>query len=88
MASGSCRGGLAYSDWLKQKDAEKRLKRKLIIQAQNEIKEELLCVAKQERDKYEKRSKAMEDWLMQKKIEEAEKFAHMRELERREEVEK
>ena len=30
----------------------------------------------------------MDEWLMQKKIEEAEKIAHMRELDRREEVEK
>ena len=30
----------------------------------------------------------MDDWLMRKKIEEAEKIAHMRELDRREEVEK
>ena len=37
--------GLSYTDWLKSKDAEKRLKRKLIAQAQNEIKEELLNVA-------------------------------------------
>ena len=56
--------GLSYSDWLKAKDAEKRLKRKLIDQAQNEIKEELLNVAKKEREKYERRCKAMDDWLM------------------------
>ena len=56
--------GLSYEDLLKAKDAEKRLKRKLINQAQNEIKEELLLVAKQERLKYERRCKAMDDWLM------------------------
>ena len=64
------------------------MKRKLINQAQNEIKEELLQVAKQEREKYEQRTKAMDDWLMQKKIDEAEKVAHLRELDRREEMEK
>ena len=37
--------GLSYNDWLKAKDAEKRLKRKLIGQAQNEVREELLAVA-------------------------------------------
>ena len=79
---------LSYSDWLKGKETEKRLKRKLISQAQNEIKEELLNVAKQERDQYENRTKAMNDWLMQKKIDEAEKIAHMRELDRREEMQK
>ena len=45
-------------------------------------------VAKAERDKYEKRCKAMDNWLMQKKIEEAHKVANLRELERREEIEK
>ena len=80
--------GLSYGDWLKRKDAEKRLKRKLVTQAQTEVKEELLDVAKVERDKYENRCKAMDEWLMKKKIEEAEKIAHMRELDRREEVEK
>ena len=45
-------------------------------------------MAKVERDKYENRCKAMDEWLMKKKIEEAEKIAHMRELDRREEVEK
>jgi len=45
-------------------------------------------VAKQERDQYENRTKAMNDWLMQKKIDEAEKIAHMRELDRREEMQK
>lgn len=30
----------------------------------------------------------MDDWLMQKKIDEAEKIAHMREMDRREEMEK
>ena len=80
--------GLSYTDWLKSKDTEKRLKRKLIAQAQNEIKEELLTVAQSEREKYEQRCKAMDAWLMTKKIEEAEKVAHMRELDRREEAEK
>ena len=80
--------GLSYQVWLKAKDAEKRLKRKLIGQAQNDIKEELLHVARQERDKYENRTKVMDDWLMQKKIDEAEKIAHMRDLDRREEMER
>jgi len=33
---------MSYTDWTKAKDAERRLKRKLVGQAQNEIKEELL----------------------------------------------
>ena len=35
-------GGLSYNEWKRLKDAESRLKKKLIDQAQNEIKEELL----------------------------------------------
>lgn len=45
-------------------------------------------MAKVERNKYENRTKAMDSWLLKKKIEEAEKIAHMREIDRREEVEK
>ena len=45
-------------------------------------------MAKTEREKYEDRIKAMDDWLMHKKLEEAEKIAHMRELDRREEMER
>ena len=53
-------GGLSYAEWLKLKDSEKRLKKKLVTQAQNEVKEELLHIAKQERDKYSHRVKAMD----------------------------
>ena len=81
-------GGLSYSEWLKLKDSEKRLKKKLIVQAQNEVKEELLLVVKQENEKYQERVKAMDDWLMRKKLEEAEKSAHLRELDRRDEIER
>ena len=45
-------------------------------------------MAKQERDKYSERVKAMDEWLMKKKLEEAEKSAHLREIDRREEIEK
>lgn len=81
-------GGLSYAEWLKLKDSEKRLKRKLVNQAQNDIKEELLQVAKSEREKYLCRVKAMDEWLMKKKLEEAEKSAHLRELDRREEADR
>ena len=67
---------------------ERRLKRKLTMQAKNDLKEELLVVAKQERERYDQRCKAMDDWLMQKKVDEAEKVAHLREMDRREELEK
>ena len=45
-------------------------------------------MAKSERDKYLQRVKAMDEWLMRKKLEEAEKSAHLRELDKREEVER
>ena len=38
--------GLAYQEWIKNKDMERRLKRKLTMQAKNDLKEELLVVAK------------------------------------------
>ena len=80
--------GLAYQEWIKNKDAEKRMKRKLTTQAQNDIKEQLLVVAKHEREKYEKRCRDMDEWLMRKKIDQAEKVAHMRDLDRQQEIEK
>ena len=55
---------LSYAEWLKGKDAENRLRRKLTLQAQNEVKETLLEVAKNERRKYENRVKKMDAWLM------------------------
>jgi len=37
-------------------------------------------IAKEERDKYEKRVRAMEEWLVAKKLEEAERVAHLRDI--------
>lgn len=79
----SKRSGKCYSEWLKIKEMERRLKRKLVRQAQNEIKEELLEVAKSEKDKFENRVKAMEEWLISKKLEEAKKKAHLKQIESR-----
>lgn len=53
----------SYKDWVKQKDAEKRLKRKLITQAQDEIRQSLLDMAQREQQKREKRLKQMDKWL-------------------------
>ncbi len=39
---------LTYKEWLKHKDAEKRLKRKLITQAQDELRTQLLQMANHE----------------------------------------
>ena len=45
-------------------------------------------MARQERMKYERKSKALEEWLMQKKIKEASKLIHLRDIENREEYER
>jgi hypothetical protein len=51
ISLGTCRSsmsvgeGVAYGEWLKKKDAEKRLKRKLIRQAQDQVRESLLGMA-------------------------------------------
>jgi len=45
-----------------------------------------LQIAKAEKDKYEARVKAMEDWLMGKKLEEAERVAHLRQFDEHDEI--
>ena len=52
-----------YDEWTKRKDAEKRLKRKLIRSSQNQVREELLQIAKSEKQKFEERVSAMDEWL-------------------------
>lgn len=39
---GSNKENISFNEWLKNKDAERRLKRKLIEQAQDHVREELL----------------------------------------------
>lgn len=75
-----------YANWLKAKEAERRLKRKLILQAQTDVKDQLLQIAKSEKDKQAARIKAMEDWLMTKKLEEAERIAHLQNVDSRDEI--
>lgn len=77
---------LSYAEWLKGKDAENRLRRKLTMQAQNEVKETLLEVAKNERRKYESRVKKMDAWLMQNKLDEASRLNQMAQIDQREET--
>lgn len=45
--------GLSYSEWVRKKDAEKRLKRKLLQDAKKEIRDELLEEAKMESENLE-----------------------------------
>ena len=56
----------SYKEWLKQKDAEKRLKRKLTTQAQDEVRQQLLVMSQQEQRMREQRLKQMDKWLEQK----------------------
>lgn len=58
---------LTYKEWLKLKDAEKRLKRKLITQAQEEVRQTLLQMASNEQQAKEKRLKDIDQWLDRKK---------------------
>ena len=40
--------GLPYSEWLRRKDAEDRMKKKLIQEAKKEIRQEVFQLAQQE----------------------------------------
>ena len=46
--SSSQYGGQSFQEWVRRKDAEKRLKRRLIQDSKNEIRAQLLDVAKDE----------------------------------------
>ena len=53
------------------KDAEKRLKKKLIQETKREIRQELLEFAKKEKLVNDSRVNQMESWLIKKKLNEA-----------------
>ena len=42
---------MTYKEWLKHKDVERRLKRKLITQAQDDVRQTLLEMANQENER-------------------------------------
>ena len=58
------RRGLTFQEWVRKKDAEKRLRKKLIQDMKNDVRADLLEVAKEEQSTQEIRVKYMEDWLM------------------------
>ena len=60
-----------FTQWVRKKDAEKRLKKKLINEQKREIRSELLNFAKQEKDIHDGMVRTMEDWLTRKKLDEA-----------------
>ena len=56
----------SYKEWLQMKDAQSRLKRKLITQAQDELRQQLLEMASKEQKRKEQKLKNIELWLSRK----------------------
>ena len=56
---------------MRKKDAEKRLKKKLVEEYKREMRQELLEFAKQEKEMHDSRVQNMEEWLLNKKLDEA-----------------
>lgn len=73
--------GLTFDEWLKRKEGEKRLKSKLVKEAKLEKKGYYAELAKLEEENKRTRVLAMEDWLRGKRLEEAERIAHLRDIE-------
>lgn len=63
---------------MRLKDAEKRLKKKLIQEEKREIRQELLEYAKNEKYMHDSRVNLMEQWLIKKKLNEAYKVTQLR----------
>ena len=60
-----------FQQWVRAKDAERRLKKKLIAESKREIRTELLEYAKTEKLMHDSRISQMENWLVKKKLNEA-----------------
>ena len=60
-----------FTQWVRRKDAEKRLKKKLLQETKREIRNELLEFAKGEKEMHDSMVDSMEDWLVRKKLDEA-----------------
>ena len=65
------RNAPSFQQWVRAKDAEKRLKKKLIAEAKREIREELLGYAKDEKSQHDQRVESIDSWLQKKKLNEA-----------------
>ena len=63
---------------MRKKDAEKRLKKKLINEYKREMRQELLEYAKQEKEAHDSRATNMDTWLTAKKLDEAYKMTQLR----------
>jgi predicted transposase YdaD len=60
-----------FQQWVRAKDAERRLKKKLIAESKREIRQELIEYAKTEKLLHDSRIQQMESWLIKKKLNEA-----------------
>ena len=66
---------ISFNEWLRRKDAERRMKKRLLDDAKKEIRQELFGIAQAEQSDLEIKMKIMEDWATQKKLCEAQKIA-------------
>lgn len=76
------RNDMNFSQWVRGKDAEKRLKKKLVDESKMEIRKELLEYAKSEKLLHDSRVQQMETWLVKKKLNEAYKITQMRDVQK------
>ena len=76
-----------FQQWVRAKDAEKRLKKKLIQEEKREIRQELLQYAKNEKYMHDSRVNQMEQWLIKKKLNEAYKVSQLRDSQTQQEIE-
>ena len=76
-----------FQQWVRSKDAEKRLKKKLILEEKREIRQELLQYATDEKLMHDSRVSHMEQWLIKKKLNEAYNVTQLRDNKSQEEIE-
>jgi len=62
---------ISFNEWLRRKDAERRMKKRLLNDARKEIRQELFELAQLEQSEAEMKMKIMDDWATHKKLSEA-----------------
>jgi hypothetical protein len=62
---------ITYNEWVRRKDAERRMRQRLMNEAKQEVRHEVFEAAQLEQEDLEVRLKIMEDWATQKKLSEA-----------------
>lgn len=65
------RNAPSFQQWVRGKDAEKRLKKKLIAEVKRELRQELLEYAKAEKALSDTRVETVDTWLKATKLSEA-----------------